>query len=65
LEAIYDPWISWNSSLVRRIELKFLPKAFLIRINHPWKYQPKQAISSGTSILRGGGGASLTTVTDH
>ena len=47
--------IIWISSTVRRIELKFLADEFLIRVNHPWKFQPKQTLLSEKSILRRGG----------
>jgi hypothetical protein len=48
------PWISWESGLVQPIELKFLPEAYLTRITHPWKFQPKRTILRGKSFVRRG-----------
>ncbi len=54
LKAKNDLWISWKCSLVRPIELKFLPEAYLSRSTHLWQFQPKRIILSGKSFVRRG-----------
>jgi len=51
LKAKNDLWISWKCGLVRATGLKFLAEAYLTRIIHSRKFQPKRTILDGKSNL--------------